>query len=144
MTWGPDAQLTPKGISQAERVHALWSQELHSGGGIPLPTKLYVSPLSRALHTFQLSFAGIVDDPPPTIVEDLRDAYGLRTADKRHNKTWIHEMFPEYEFESGFTEEDELWVEGVRESDDHVEARVEKVLDRILKTKDTCEQPPPT
>ncbi|KAG8980396.1 hypothetical protein FRC05_006027 [Tulasnella sp. 425] len=137
ITWGPDAQLTDKGVSQAERVHSLWQQELKRGGGIPLPTAFFVSPLVRALHTFQITFAGLVDDPQPLIIENLRDSYGLRTADLRHNKTWIQEQYPTYKFEDGFTEQDELWMKDERETDEHTEKRVKGVLDKILKIDDT-------
>ncbi|KAG9004068.1 hypothetical protein FRB90_011057 [Tulasnella sp. 427] len=138
ITWGPDAQLTDNGVAQAERVHSLWQRELERGGGIPLPTALYVSPLVRALHTFQITFAGILDSTSePLIIENLRDSYGLRTADLRHNKTWIREQYPTYKFEDGFTEQDELWMKDERETDEHTEKRVKGVLDKILSTDDT-------
>lgn len=137
ITWGPDAKLTPNGIEQAKRVNALWKDEMHNGGGIPLPTALFVSPLRRTLYTLNESFAGVVDCPPPLIVENLRDAYGLRTSDWRHNKTWIHERFPGFEFEEWFTERDELWEEGKREPTEHVQERVKDVLDRIFTLSDT-------
>ncbi|KIO29220.1 hypothetical protein M407DRAFT_171552 [Tulasnella calospora MUT 4182] len=137
ITWGPDAQLTDRGVAQAERVHSLWQKELTRGGGIPLPTAFFVSPLIRALHTFQITFAGIVDDPEPLIIENLRDSYGLRTADLRHNKTWIREQYPTYRFEDGFTEQDELWMKDERETDEHTEKRVRGVLDKILTIEDT-------
>lgn len=133
--------MTDKGVAQAEKVHSLWQQELKRGGGIPIPTALYVSPLVRALHTFQITFAGIIEQPVPTIIENLRDSYGLRTADLRHNKTWIREQYPTYKFEDGFTEQDELWMKDERESDAHTEKRVKGALDKILKTDDTCELP---
>lgn len=112
---------------------------MDSGGGVPLPTRLFVSPMSRALNTFQVTFSSIVDDPPPLILEGLRDTYGLRTADLRHNKTWIHQTYPAYEFEEGFTEQDELWKKDERETDEHTQQRVQEVLDRLLKYRDTCE-----
>ncbi|KAG8924297.1 hypothetical protein FRC00_005262 [Tulasnella sp. 408] len=94
ITWGPDAKLTPNGIEQANRVNAVWKNEMQNGGGIPLPTALFISPLRRALFTLDISFNGVVDSATPLIIENIRDAYGLRTSDWRHNKTWIHERFP--------------------------------------------------
>ncbi len=138
ITWGPDAQLTPKGISQAQDVHALWQQEMNEGGGIPLPTRLFVSPLSRALDTLQITFAGLVDHPPPSIIENLRDAYGLRTPDLRHKKSWIRMRHPNFLFEDGFNEDDELWVPDVREADEHVRERVKIALDELVRLEDTC------
>jgi len=135
ITWGPDARLTPKGVHQAMEVNHVWRRELYHGGGIPLPTKTFVSPLRRALHTFNISYSNL-DIPPPTIIEDLRDTNGLRTSDIRHNKTWLHAHYPTYKFEEGFTEQDELWTKDTREQDEHVYERVRVVLNRILKNKD--------
>lgn len=137
ITWGPDAKLTPNGIEQAKGVNAVWMNEMQNGGGIPLPTALFVSPLRRALFTFNMSFTGVVDCPSPLIIENLRDAYGLRTSDWRHNKTWIHEHFPRFEFEEGFTENDELWKKEEREPTEHVQERVKGVLDQIFTLSDT-------
>ncbi|KAG8909604.1 hypothetical protein FRC01_006838 [Tulasnella sp. 417] len=137
ITWGPDAKLTPHGIDQAMRVNAVWKEEMQNGGGIPLPTALFVSPLRRALFTLNISFAGVVHCTPPLIIENLRDAYGLRTSDWRHNKPWIHERVPGFEFEEGFTESDELWEKDKREPTEHVQERVKGVLDRIFALSDT-------
>lgn len=71
-------------------------------------------------------------------MEDLRETYGLRTSDKRMNQTLIHLTYPSFEFEEGFTEEDELWIPGERESDEHREARTKRALGRILRSEDTC------
>ncbi|XPS72849.1 putative phosphoglycerate mutase pmu1 [Ascochyta lentis] len=49
-----DAQLTPLGEQQALDVHRLWTEEV--GRGIPVPERFYVSPLTRALQTADLTF----------------------------------------------------------------------------------------
>ncbi|KAG8998219.1 hypothetical protein FRB94_006998 [Tulasnella sp. JGI-2019a] len=141
ITWGPDSKLTNLGISQAERVHSLWQRELAHGGSIAHPTALFVSPLSRAMSTLEITYAGIVTNDTklePLIMENLRDTYGLRTADKRVKKTLIHLTYPSFRFEDGFTEEDELWMPGEREKEEHREKRTAKALDEILRVKDTC------
>ncbi|KIM58753.1 hypothetical protein SCLCIDRAFT_1218290 [Scleroderma citrinum Foug A] len=58
MTWGPDAELTLKGEGQADEVHAAWQEELQFG--LPLPDKLYCSPLTRAIRTNQRTFSGLL------------------------------------------------------------------------------------
>ncbi|KAG8907881.1 hypothetical protein FRB99_001740 [Tulasnella sp. 403] len=136
MTWGPDAQLTSKGISQIIDVNNLLAHELAHHGGIPLPTRLFVSSLSRALHTLQISYSNLID-VVPLVKEGLRDTYGLRTSDKRHTKSWISEVYPAVKFEEGFEEEDLLWVKDARETDEHFDERAKKAFEEILRVEDT-------
>lgn len=132
LTWGPDAQLTPTGIAQAQAVHDAWVSQLsaHRSGkdSAPLPSKLYSSPLSRSANTLNHTFAGIIlaETPKealgsiakgqlpglehPLVKELFREQYGVHTCDKRSNKAVLHERFPTYFFEKGFTEEDEIWT----------------------------------
>jgi len=49
-----DANLTDIGEQQALDAHALWKSLLP--GGIPVPETFYVSPLTRAIQTADLSF----------------------------------------------------------------------------------------
>ena len=49
-----DPQLTPLGEQQAQEAHAAWDKERCFG--IPLPEKLYTSPLRRAIRTHQVTF----------------------------------------------------------------------------------------
>ena len=50
------------------------------------------------------------------------------TSQKRHPKTWIHEKYPAYNFEDGFSEEDELWQPFVFEPLPLLDVRTYEVL----------------
>jgi len=113
----------------------LWKQEMNFS--IPLPERLFSSPLSRATHTLQVTFLDILTDVPPLIVENLRETTGLHTCDKRSEKSKIHQAFPSFSFEDGFSEEDELWEKDVRESEGSRDKRVKLALDQIFGTNDT-------
>lgn len=66
------------------------------------------------------------------VKEDLRERLGVHTCDQRRTRTWIHEKYPSYQIEDGFSEQDELWKSDVRESlEEHV-ARINKVLHDIF------------
>ncbi|KAG8847584.1 hypothetical protein FRB96_001440 [Tulasnella sp. 330] len=120
------------GISQAKEVHALWTHELQHAA--PIPTRFFSSPLSRAAHTLNLTFAGLAnfDTNPPLIMEGLRETIGLHTCDKRSSKSDIHAAFPTYAIEAGFAEEDELWRADYRETVAERDARVKIAIDRIF------------
>ncbi|KAG8973651.1 hypothetical protein FRC05_008587 [Tulasnella sp. 425] len=137
ITWGPDAKLTELGIEQARMAHQRWVTELHSGGGIPLPTKLYSSPLSRAAKTLEITFQNVTHERP-LIMENLREVIGVHTCDKRSTRSEIHRAFPEFNIEKGFREEDLLWKPDIRETNEERDARVKRVFDKILQTDDTC------
>ncbi|PSR74097.1 hypothetical protein PHLCEN_2v10053 [Hermanssonia centrifuga] len=75
ITWGPDAELTPVGVAQAQNVSAAW--KVQAKAGIPLPQTLYTSPLTRAADTLNITWADILIDkkdfPKPVIIEWLRE-----------------------------------------------------------------------
>ncbi|TFY77106.1 hypothetical protein EWM64_g6905 [Hericium alpestre] len=131
LTWGPDPSLTSIGEGQARTAYAVWATELPRG--MPLPHKLYASPLTRALQTYELTFTGIIpaEHPKPIILEMVREEYGEHTCDKRCKRSEIHAAFPDFDFEDGFAEEDPLWTPE-RESKAHEEVRARSVLDRIF------------
>jgi broad specificity phosphatase PhoE len=63
-----DPALTDLGLEQARDANRAWKEEL--GYNIPLPEKLYCSPLRRAIKTNQLTFEGLLKpDLKTTIVE---------------------------------------------------------------------------
>ncbi|KAJ7782198.1 histidine phosphatase superfamily [Mycena olivaceomarginata] len=107
LTWGPDPELTSVGKDQATDVNKVWTAEL--AAHIPLPDRLYCSPMTRAMQTNVITFA---DLPLPTVVvlENCREEYGEHTCDKRNTRTYIQNTFPHFDIEAGFTEEDELWT----------------------------------
>ena len=71
--------------------------------------------------------------------QNCRELCGKHTCDQRHTRARIHLDFPKYVFEDGFSEEDELWTPE-RETEDHLEVRARKVLDRVFeKDPETCQ-----
>jgi len=139
ITWGPDPELTPIGINQAMEAKRGWEAELPFR--ITLPDRLYSSPLTRAMHTLQITFEGMVlgdveDKRSVVILENCREENGIHTCDKRRTRSYIHERFPDYEFEEGFEEEDKLWDPEIRETKSQVAERARRVLDYIFE-KDT-------
>ncbi|CAE6436154.1 unnamed protein product [Rhizoctonia solani] len=161
ITWGPDAKLTPLGETQAREVNALWKKELsRPSDPVPIPTKLFSSPLARALATLDLSFKDVIPNDTnaedtagsPLVVEvlrfhfnnsrsaykrtltqNLREALAPFTSDHRSTKSDIQKLYPAFRFEESFTENDELWSESVSETDDEFSSRMKATLDHIFK-----------
>jgi len=136
-TWA-DADLTDVGKAQAQMTCALWNNELQFN--MPLPGKLYCSPLTRALRTQTITFGGIHfkgDLPKTIILENCREEYGEHTCDRRKSRSLIETEFfhPHskvlFEFEFGFKEDDELWT-AEKESEEHTTSRAKAILDRIF------------
>lgn len=61
---------------------------------------------------------------------------GIATCDRRSTKTYIHEQFPPYPIEAGFTEDDELWSAWKLELPWQQDARMKSVLDDVFATDD--------
>ncbi|CAE6446951.1 unnamed protein product [Rhizoctonia solani] len=142
ITWGPDAKLTPLGETQAREVNALWKKELsRPSDPVPIPTKLFSSPLARALATLDLTFKDVIPNDTnagdtggnPLVVENLREALAPFTSDHRSSKSDIQKLYPAFRFEESFTENDQLWSESVSETDDEFSSRMKATLDHIFK-----------
>ncbi|KAA1468584.1 phosphoglycerate mutase-like protein [Dentipellis sp. KUC8613] len=131
LVWGPDPRLTSLGEAQARSASAAWANEILRG--MPLPQKFYCSPMTRALHTWELTFTGVLPEghPTPIIVENCREEYGEHTCDKRRTRSEIQLDFPRFIFEDEFTEEDLLWTPE-RETKASAEVRARSVLDKIF------------
>ncbi|CAE6511129.1 unnamed protein product [Rhizoctonia solani] len=136
-----DPPLTRLGERQSKALNNLWKAELgRNGDPIPLPTKLFCSPLSRALATMELTFGEfLLGDPNtrapgerPLVLEGLREFLSPFPHDKRSSKSEILHSFPGVQIEGSFTEEDELWDDTAHESDSQLEARVLSTLDHIF------------
>ncbi|CAH6723984.1 phosphomutase-like protein 3 [[Candida] jaroonii] len=132
ITWF-DAELTDNGIAEIEKLASLWKSQINDQK-TPIPSSFYVSPLSRTLHTYQLTWSSIVDSSsnPPTVKEYARETYGLGTESKRHPKSYITSNFPFAKFEDGFSEQDVLWVSNKHESKQHRNYRANLLLNDIF------------
>lgn len=131
LEYGPDAMLTERGINQAKQNNEVWTAEVREHGA-PLPDKFYVSPLQRSMWTLLYTWEGLRhEDQRPIIVENLRERYGDHTCNKRSPKRVILERFAKYnfEFEEGFTEEDELHTD---EQETH--------FHQCLRTNEFCQE----
>jgi len=131
LTWGPDPELTAVGTGQAVDVNTMWKAELLAAN-VPLPKRLYCSPMTRAMQTNVTTFDG-VSNGRVVVLENCREEYGEHTCDKRNTRTYIRTTFPQFEIEDGFTEEDQLWEAESRETPAHRTARAQTVLDRIFR-----------
>ncbi|RFU27913.1 hypothetical protein B7463_g8408, partial [Scytalidium lignicola] len=133
-TWA-DADLTSKGRDEAIKGNKFWSSLLATQF-TPAPESYYVSPLTRCLETCRLTFNPLTlpSDRPfkPTIKELFREVIGVHTCDRRSTKNHIHEQYPEWVIEEGFTEEDELWKSDERETADGMDIRTRVVLDDVF------------
>lgn len=67
-----------------------------------------------------------------TSTQLIREHNGVHTCDKRRTRSDIHARFPEYGFEAGFTEDDELWTPDYRETHGDIDRRARHVLDIIF------------
>ena len=64
---------------------------------------------------------------------------GVHTCDKRSPRSVIANTFPQFDIEANFTEEDELWTEDHRETEEELKKRMGEVLDEIFGEDDaTC------
>ncbi|KAG1805760.1 histidine phosphatase superfamily [Suillus variegatus] len=131
LIWGPDPELTTLGQEQAKAAHNAWKQERKFD--IPLPGKLYCSPLTRAIHTNKITFDSIIPESQRTmIIENLRETHGVHTCDKRRTRTYIERTFPDFDIEEELVEEDELWDSQVREKHAEIDVRMRGVLDVVF------------
>ncbi|KAF3033148.1 hypothetical protein E8E12_003213 [Didymella heteroderae] len=139
VTWA-DAKLTPNGIKQTQDVNTFWSH-LIADEKITPPESYYTSPLYRCLDTARLTF-GSLDLPKkspfvPTVKELLREGISAHTCDRRSDKTYIHQNFPSYKFEKGFTEHDPYWKALMAEPSADQDIRSKAVLDDIFSNDDS-------
>ncbi|PVF96751.1 phosphoglycerate mutase-like protein [Serendipita vermifera] len=142
LVWGPDAELTPLGIEQAQNVSRMWKEE--QANEMPLPDMMYLSPFRRALHTDMITFNGwfFQDGDQPgleasqgvgrIVLEDLHETSGVHTCDLRNPKSKIHEEFPLVLFENGFAEEDPLWTPDHRETPDEQDVRSKRAMAKMM------------
>ena len=139
VTWS-DAHLSPLGVTQALAVNEFWASEIKNQK-IPTPQSYYTSPLTRCLQTANYTFNGL-DLPArhpfiPEVKEYFREGISGHTCDRRSNETYIHNLFPSYRIEPGFTQDDELWVALHGETNTDQDVRSKMVLDSVFSTDDS-------
>lgn len=153
LVWGPDPELTEKGINQARNNWKVWKDILDGssqkwdasgpelGPGLE-PEVHFASPFTRALDTYMYTWEPHPSSDPnktaplPIIKEGLRETIGVHTCDKRSTKSHIHHRYPKYKFETDFSEEDLLWTAEHRETSDEQNLRTKRFLDYVYNEAD--------
>ncbi|KAJ7132633.1 hypothetical protein C8R46DRAFT_871624, partial [Mycena filopes] len=129
LIWGRELfKLCSESVREAARVNHLWQEEL--GAGVPLPEKLYCSPMTRAIQTNLITFEDVSAGRP--IIENCREEYGEHTCDMRNTRTYIRHTFPQFGIDDDLTKDDELWEADARKAAVHATARAKTVLDRTF------------
>ncbi|KAK8861927.1 phosphoglycerate mutase [Apiospora arundinis] len=132
-----DSELTDQGKREAIDNGKVW-RRLIEQEKMPWPA-LYCSPLQRCLETARLSFEELAASQgktyQPMVKENLRERMGRHTCDRRSSRTWIHEHYPAYLIEPGFTEKDELFEADRRETDEEHIARTRIAMEDIFETE---------
>lgn len=131
--------MTPAGESEALKANTFFKSHF-ADHGLPFFDSYYSSPLTRCTTTADLTF-GDIKTPKhkpfkPVIKEYLREGISIHTCDRRSNKTYIHSVVPNFKFETGFTEFDELWRGTEGETTEHQTERSKELLDDIFSTDD--------
>jgi broad specificity phosphatase PhoE len=109
---------------------------------MPYFESYYSSPLTRCVQTAQTTFGNLTFPPThpfePVIKEYFRESMTIHTCDHRSTKTEIQAMAPNFRFEDGFTEEDELWrgEKGEAETKQGQASRNKAVLDDVFTNDD--------
>ncbi|RHZ65547.1 hypothetical protein CDV55_101863 [Aspergillus turcosus] len=138
-TWS-DADLTPAGIAQAQTAHDFWAAQMSSSGDgqkMHTPDAYFVSPLTRALRTANVTFGNLALPRSaarfkPLVMESLREGISLHTCDHRRSRAYIASLFPRWEIERGFSEEDELWNGVTAETPAAQDVRSKGALDEMF------------
>ncbi|ORY62387.1 histidine phosphatase superfamily [Pseudomassariella vexata] len=134
-----DAELMKDGEAVAQTLGETWANWVKNDG-IPLPSKLYTSPLRRCLDTTKLVYSAVLEGNgktfQPIIKESLRERLTQHTCDKRHTRTWIENNYAKhgYQIEVGFEEENTLWDAAVSKEMDNPDlhvARTRKLLEEL-------------
>lgn len=133
IVYGPDPELTPKGIEQAKINHRAWKKQLILGA--PIPDVFYCSPLQRSCLTLHHTWDELRPrHKKPIIKEILRETIGIDTCDQRSSKLVIEERFGDlgYVVEGGFTEMDTLWSAHSRESYSEQTIRIDRFFQDLF------------
>lgn len=133
-----DASLTKAGEAQALKAHDFWKSQMTTQR-IHTPDAYFVSPLTRTLQTANLTFTGLPlskNNAPftPLIKEQFREGISIHTCDHRRNRTYIHNLFPTWPIEPGFSEEDTLWNGVTAETSSAQDARSSQALGDVFFT----------
>lgn len=138
IVWGPDPELTELGQNQAKENYKQWQIELKDG--CRLPTKWFVSPLSRSIDTLTLTWENITKlvEARPLIKENIRETIGVHTCDMRSTRSIIDSKYSPkgYLIEPGFAEKDIYFKKDYRETVREHALRINEFFQEIFNVKD--------
>jgi broad specificity phosphatase PhoE len=131
-TW-VDADLTPRGIGQAEELKDGYAKLVREEG-VLMPEVFYVSPLRRAVRTGVVTWGKMGKEPTFQVEENLREGVGIHTCDRRSTRSSLTAAFPDVSlsFEEPFPEDDPLWLPHLREPGPAQDIRSRAALDSIF------------
>ena len=93
--------------------------------------------MRRSAKTLEITWSNITldkeDHEKPIVMEKLRETLGLHTCDRRSKKSELEKIFPDFEFEQGFAENDTLYDPELREPNDARALRLREALEDIVK-----------
>ncbi|KAK4451055.1 Phosphomutase-like protein 3 [Podospora aff. communis PSN243] len=139
-TW-LDAEMTTRGVAQIQASNVFW-RDVAPAEEIPFPRSFYVSPMARTLATANLTFASLPvwngsGRFKPVVKESLRETINQCTCAWRHPRSRIAARFPDYEFEEGFSEEDDLFTGKTIESASAQALRIKGFLDDLFENDES-------
>ncbi|KAJ3012675.1 hypothetical protein HKX48_006163 [Thoreauomyces humboldtii] len=127
-----DPALTALGLDQLATVRDNLHRELKEGG-LPVPSLVVSSPLSRCLNTTSVVWGG--GALPATqlvfVREPFRETYGDHTCDRRRDRSELAKKWTHYDFSGLWADKDPLWTPE-RETDEHVKERISRAFDPIF------------
>ncbi|GMG20329.1 unnamed protein product [Ambrosiozyma monospora] len=138
MTWGPDPNLTPKGIEQAKNNSVLIKSLIKDD--FPLPQAFYSSPFTRCADTLNYTWYDIAlatGYARPVIKEVLREVIGFGTPDLRRDRAYLEERYPDFDFEANFQFNDTLYTPDWSETYAGLKWRGRFFLDDIFTTEES-------
>lgn len=113
-----DASLTPLGFEQVDNLH----KHVHSSGLFQKVELVVTSPLMRTMQTAVGVFGG-TSSPPFLAMELCREHIGVHWCDKRRPISEYKPSFPGIDFSLIEDEDDMLWKEDIRETNEEVSRR---------------------
>jgi len=158
-----DAQLTPKGIKQAQKLRSILAHRPSGGRSFTAFDLVVVSPLTRTCETALQVFgrprppgmpgflcggeapagspeaaAGLKVPPPRFLVrEECRERYGHYVCDGRRSISEIRNEYPDFDWSQVDSNED-VWYSDERESDEACCHRAVKFLEWLNSRPEKC------
>ncbi|XWW94762.1 hypothetical protein V2A60_002710 [Cordyceps javanica] len=134
-----DASLTPLGVAQAAALADLWLASV-AADGLPVPRRLYTSPLARCLQTSLHQLKPVADAHGlpyrPVVKEALRERWTTHRCNGRRPRAWIAARWPACVVEDGFPEADLLGARPRPETEAEHRVRVLAALRDVFEADD--------